>query len=322
MAKATRHSRTRGRPVSKSVRRSQNHGRPASKSRSRVGSRSTSRSRGRSRVRSNKKKRRSNKVGGVILLTEDELFEAVEKNYNESDADALYTQVNNLFNGNDIVTYPENINIEFLSKHLKGYKKKKAPAYHDKKNNRIIVPLFETQDRPPQTGIDHLLVFTYDDASNISEIKGYYFTVFEDDVIIQDDDYIVADTFITEKIAAQEKPHFTFNVDPVSAPREPTEDDYKSYFLLFTKDIKAGKFNKISPSNQKAKLIEYDETDKSKEPDLNDYHMVYLDRREGERYYFIKNLNDDEVQKGDKNLVSYCHPDIGWFHFKKMIKKN
>ena len=51
MAKATRRSRTRGRPVSKSVRRSR--GRPASKSRSRVGSRSTSRSRG----RSNKKKR-------------------------------------------------------------------------------------------------------------------------------------------------------------------------------------------------------------------------------------------------------------------------
>jgi hypothetical protein len=54
MAKATRRSRTRGRPVSKSVRRSR--GRPASKSRST--------SRRRSRGRSNKKKRRSKKVGG------------------------------------------------------------------------------------------------------------------------------------------------------------------------------------------------------------------------------------------------------------------
>ena len=52
MAKATRRSRTRGRPASKSARRSR--GRPASKSRSRS----------RSHGRSNKKKRRSKKVGG------------------------------------------------------------------------------------------------------------------------------------------------------------------------------------------------------------------------------------------------------------------
>ena len=51
MGKAARRSRTRGRPVRRS------RGRPASKSRSRVGSRS--------RGRSNKKKRRSKKVGGM-----------------------------------------------------------------------------------------------------------------------------------------------------------------------------------------------------------------------------------------------------------------
>ena len=62
MAKAARRSRTRGRPVSKSARRSQNRGRPASKSRST--SRSRGRSRGRSREPSNKKRRRSKKVGG------------------------------------------------------------------------------------------------------------------------------------------------------------------------------------------------------------------------------------------------------------------
>ena len=62
MAKATRRSQNRARPVSKSARRSQNRGRPASKSRST--SRSRRRSHGRSRGPSNKKRRRSKKVGG------------------------------------------------------------------------------------------------------------------------------------------------------------------------------------------------------------------------------------------------------------------
>ena len=49
---------------------------------------------------------------------------------------------------------------------------------------------------------------------------------------------------------------------------------------------------------------------------LYNYDMVNL--KDGDKYYFIKNLNDPGVNAGTKNLVSfYHHKENGWYHFKK-----
>ena len=181
------------------------------------------------------------------------------------------------------------------------------------------------------------MVFTYDDNSNISEIKGYYFTVFEHDgqhgeeaipaIKKEGDIYKVSDTFITNRISkANPNPHFTFNVDPVSAPREPTEDEYKRYIKKLIGDIKNKTFKGNAPIGKKANLITWDNTlDKSKEPDLTDYHIEYLNHDVDPedpvtRYFFINDLNDEDVQSGEKIIASYNNPgEGGWFHFKKTI---
>lgn len=172
MAKATRRSRTRGRPVSKSVRRSQNRGRPASKSRS------TSRSRGRSRGRSNNKKRRSKKVRGGAGAGK-ELFDAVTENHRKQNVYTEDTILNELFNGQNIKTIDPAPSIKKSSVN-KLYKRKAVP-YHDETNNRIIVQLFFTTESPiRQTGGHPLLIFYYTKTntntdSNVWNIKGYMF---------------------------------------------------------------------------------------------------------------------------------------------------
>ena len=296
MAKATRRSQSRGRPF----RRSRVRSRLNSRARSRVGLRLNSQERLRTRVSKKKKrgKKRSKKVGGdgTGLSIRESIHINISdlKEFDWLDATNGYT-LNTLFG----TILGGIINIE------------------DNKNIFPTIPYF-----PENEIFNEIPSIVHDKRDKVNvkfKIGGNQFKL-----KIKED---TSNNKIIIHILRENGGEVLYNntitsieiTKPETAP-EPALDNYRTYFLQITEDIKAGKFNGASPNGKKARLIRWDRQDKSTEitePKRSNYDMV--DLKDGDRYYFIKNLNDEEVKRGTKNLVSYYHPTKGWFHFKKMI---